>query len=72
MFFLLNISDTEDENTELSDREYVTYLYETYYDALWRYALFLTNKNATIASDIISITFLNVLVQVRGVRKIIG
>lgn len=73
MFFLLNLSNTVGRNTELtelSDKEYVTFLYETYYGALWKYALFLTNNNDTVASDIISITFLKVLEQIYSIRKI--
>lgn len=73
MFFLSNLSDIDGGNTELtelSDREYVIFLYETYYGALWKYALFLTKNNDTVASDIISITFLRVLEQIHSVRKI--
>lgn len=69
LFFLLNISDTEGKNTELSDREYVIFLYETYYDTLWKLACFITKNNA-VASDIISITFLKVLEQIGSIKKI--
>ncbi len=70
MFFLSNLSDTVGGNTELNDKEYAAFLYETYYDALWKYALFLTNNNYTVSSDIISISFLKVLEQIHSVRKI--
>lgn len=70
MFFLSNLLDTYGESAELSDKEFAAFLYETYYDTLWKYALFLTNNNYTVASDVISISFLRILEQIHSVRKI--
>jgi len=69
MFFLSNLSDSEDSNIEANDYEYEMYLYERYYKALWKYA-FNLSKSQEVANDIVSTTFLKVIELIEAIRKI--
>lgn len=69
MFFLLNLSDSEDSTVKVNDYEYATYLYEKYYKTLWKYAFSLSKNNA-IANDIVSATFLKVIERIEIIEKI--
>ena len=66
MFFLLNLSDSDNE---ASDYDYAVYLYERYYKTLWKYAYNLS-KNEELANDIVSTTFLKVIELIESIRKI--
>lgn len=69
MFFLLNISDTEEDDIEVNNYEYITGLYEKYNKTLWKYA-FKLSKNNDVANDIVAITFLKVVENIETIKRI--
>ena len=69
MFFLLNLSDSEDSNSKANDYEYAVYLYEKYYKTLWKYA-FNISKNKEFSSDMVSTTLLKVIELIESIREI--
>jgi len=69
MFFLLNLSDTEEPDSEINNYEYAIYLYEKYNKTIWKYA-YLLSKNHEIANDLVSITFLKVIEKIEIIKKV--